>query len=69
MIFANIKSLCDQNNVSLSRLEKELGFGNSTIAKWTQCSPSVDKLQKVAAYFGCTVDELLKEDEKKEGKS
>ncbi len=62
MIFANIKSLCDQNNVSLSRLEKELGFGNSTIAKWTQCSPSVDKLQKVAVYFGCTVDELLKED-------
>lgn len=62
MIFANIKSLCDQNNMSLSRLEKELGFGNSTIAKWTQCSPSVDKLQKVAAYFGCTVDELLKED-------
>ena len=62
MIFDNIKSLCDQNNVSLSRLEKELGFGNSTIAKWAQCSPSVDKLQKVAAYFGCTVDELLKED-------
>jgi transcriptional regulator with XRE-family HTH domain len=62
LIFANIKSLCDQNNVSLSRLEKELGFGNSTIAKWTQCSPSVDKLQKVAVYFGCTVDELLKED-------
>ena len=48
--------------MSLSRLEKELGFGNSTIAKWAQCSPSVDKLQKVAAYFGCTVDELLKED-------
>ena len=64
MIVANIKSLCDRNNVSVSRLEKELGFGNSTIAKWVQCSPTVDKLQKVAAYFGCTVDELLKEDGK-----
>jgi transcriptional regulator with XRE-family HTH domain len=64
LIVANIKSLCDRNNVSVSRLEKELGFGNSTIAKWVQCSPTVDKLQKVAAYFGCTVDELLKDDER-----
>lgn len=63
MIVKNIKKLCSTTGTSLSALEKTLNFGNSTIAKWEEHSPSVDKLKKVADYFGVTVDELLKEDE------
>ena len=59
MICDNIKMLCESRGISVSRLEKELGFGNSTIAKWAICSPSINKVQLVAAFFGCTVDELL----------
>ena len=60
MVFENIKKLCASNGVSVSALEKALGFGKSTIAKWAVCSPTVGKLSMVADYFGVTVDVLLK---------
>lgn len=47
-------------------LEKELGFGNGTIGKWQKASPSVDKLKKVADWFGVTLDELLATNDKGE---
>lgn len=59
MLLENIKKLCASHGISLSALEKTLGFGNSTIAKWADCSPTVEKLSLVAEFFGCTVDELL----------
>jgi transcriptional regulator with XRE-family HTH domain len=61
MILDNIRELCASKGISLSALEKELGFGNSTISKWAKCSPTVEKLAMVANYFGVTVDDLLKE--------
>lgn len=60
MVLSNIKKLCANNGISVSSLEKALGFGNSTIAKWADCSPTVEKLSLVADYFGVTVDALLK---------
>lgn len=62
MITKNIENLCKKAEISVSRLERELKLGNSTIAKWEQCSPSVSRLKLVADYFGVTVDELLKEE-------
>lgn len=59
MLLENIKKLCTSRNISLSALEKTLGFGNSTIAKWANCSPTVEKLSLVADYFGVSVDSLL----------
>ena len=59
MILENIKKLCASRNISLSALEKTLGFGNSTIAKWANCSPTVEKLSLVADYFGVSIDSLL----------
>ena len=59
MLLENIKKLCASRNISLSALEKTLGFGNSTIAKWANCSPTVEKISMVADFFGCTVDEIL----------
>lgn len=66
MILDNIRKLCASKGISLSALEKELGFGNSTISKWAECSPTAEKLILVADYFGCTVDEILRG--KKRGK-
>lgn len=59
MLLENIKKLCASRKMSLSALEKTLGFGNSTIARWSSCSPTVEKLSLVADFFGCTVDDLL----------
>ena len=60
MILEKIKFLCKEHNTSIPKLETELGFGAGTIYKWDEVSPSVHYLKKVADYFGCTVDELLK---------
>jgi len=60
MIVKNIERHCEERGLSISGLEKQLGFGNSTISKWTRCSPSVDKLSAVASFFNTTVDELLR---------
>lgn len=62
MIFENIMRLCAEKKISIAKLEREAGIGNGTVARWGESSPRVDSLQKVANYFGITVDELLARD-------
>ena len=66
MIVKNISALCKKENISIARLEKELGLGNATISRWSRSSPTVENLKKVADYFGVTVDQLLTSPEKGE---
>lgn len=54
-----ISKLCSERGITITALERELNFGNSTIAKWREVSPSVSKLKKVADYFGVSVDYFL----------
>lgn len=63
MILENIYALCKKNGISVFALEKAVGIGNGTIARWGKSSPRVDRLQSVAKYFGVTVDDLLCESE------
>lgn len=58
-IVENIKQLCTQHQVTIPKLEKELGFGNGTIYNWAKSSPSVDKVEKVAKYFGVSINRIL----------
>ena len=44
MILEKILKLAEKNSISVSCLEKTLGFGNGTIKKWGESSPSVNKL-------------------------
>jgi len=53
-----IQHLCDKKGITLAYLQKELGFGNGSIYRWDQNSPSFDKIQKVAKYFNVTLDYL-----------
>ena len=61
MIYENIIKLCQERKISIARLERECGFGNATIRGWAVSSPTLVKAQKVAEFFGVTVDELIKE--------
>lgn len=56
-----ISQLCSEKEITVTELERKLDFGNSTIMKWKSSSPTVDKLKKVADYFGLTVDYFLQE--------
>lgn len=61
MIVKNIKCKCAEKGISLAELERLLGIGNGVIAKWSGSFPRVDNLKKVADFFCCTVDDLMKE--------
>ena len=62
MILQNIKRLCLDNSITIAELERKTGIGNGVISRWADGRPRVDLLKRVADYFGCTVDDLLKED-------
>lgn len=58
-IFSIIKGLCDENNVKISVLERELNFSRGSIYKMAESSPSADKIRKLADYFNVSADYLL----------
>lgn len=60
IVYDRIKELCNRRGITISKLESDLGFGNSSIKKWERTSsPSVDKVIKVANYFDVSCDYLL----------
>lgn len=59
MIFKRIAQLCKEKGVSVAKLERETGISNGTISRWGISSPTVENLEKVADYFGVSVDSLL----------
>ena len=54
-----IRVLANQRGLSLPRLEEELNMGNGTISRWRTSTPGTDKLEKVADYFGVSIDYLI----------
>ena len=61
-LLSNVKMRCAESGISIQKLERTLGFGNGTIARWEVSKPSIDRVKLVADYFGCTIDDLLKEE-------
>ena len=59
MLYNNVKKKCDENKISISQLERELGFPRSSICKWDENVPGITKVKKVADYFGVPIEELL----------
>lgn len=54
-----IKTLANEQGLSLTTLESKLGFGNGTISKWDKTTPNADKLNTVAQFFHVSMDYLL----------
>lgn len=54
-----IKGLCDARGETLASLERKMDFGNGTIRRWGDTTPSGDKLVKIADFFHVSVDYLL----------
>lgn len=57
-VFERIEALRKSKNISQGKLEKELGFSNGSISKWRTSMPTADRLQKIANYFGVSIDYL-----------
>ncbi|MEG0078351.1 MULTISPECIES: helix-turn-helix domain-containing protein [Enterococcus] len=58
-LYERIKELAANKKISIRQLEETLKFGNGTINRWRTNTPGIDKIQKVADYFGVSVDYLL----------
>lgn len=58
LLISNIKSLCKSNNIPISQLEKNLGFGAGLISRWNKADPSLSKIIDIANYFHVSLDEL-----------
>lgn len=60
------ENLCNKNNVTPYRVCKETGLTTATISNWKagRYTPKQDKLQKIADYFGVTLEYLMTGEEK-----
>lgn len=59
LLYDNVKLLCEKRGISVWRMEKDLGFSNSSICKWNENEPGIRKVQKVADYLGVPIEKLL----------
>lgn len=58
MIYKRIKKLCKENGISVNKLEQELSISKGSLCRIDVNKPSAEKLQKIADYFGVTVEYL-----------
>lgn len=58
-VFERIEKLRKEKNISQGKLEKELGFSNGSISKWKTSTPNPERLQKLATYFGVSIEYLM----------
>lgn len=58
-LYYNIQTACKNAGRSVLGIEKDLGFGRGSIAKWDYHIPSVEKVQDVAKLLNTTVDVLM----------
>ncbi len=58
MIYERIKHLAN-GNISINQLEKKLGISSGSLCKIDKNKPSSEKLQKIADYFGVSLDYLM----------
>ena len=61
-----VKELCKSRGITVKGLEGKLDIPHNTIYQWKRIAPSLDKIQKVADYFGVSIDYLLGRTEQKE---
>lgn len=59
MIYDNVKAICNEKKVTISKMEADLGFPRSSICKWNTNEPSVSKVKKVADYLKVNIERLI----------
>lgn len=54
-----VAKLCAEHNITLTELERRLGFGQGSIGKWKDSTPKVDKIIAIANYFHVSTDYIM----------
>lgn len=58
-----IKERAKQQKISVREIERRANVSENSIYRWDDAPPSIDKVFRVAKVLGCTVDELLADQE------
>lgn len=58
-IYDRIRQLCNDHGVTVTGLEKTLGFARGSLCKIDRNKPSTEKAQKIADFFGVSVTYLM----------
>lgn len=66
LTYDRIKTLCKQKGVTVTGTEKELGFARGSLCKVETNKPSMEKVQKLAEFFGVSVEYLTTGEENEE---
>ena len=59
LTYESIKKLCKNKGVTVTGAEKALGFARGSLCKVDTNKPSMEKVQKLADYFGVSVEFLI----------
>lgn len=62
-LYQKVKRRCMAAGISVSELERRLGFPRGSVAKWDNNIPSIQKVERVAEELGITIDTLIKDGE------
>ena len=54
-----IVNLCKKKGISQSKLEKDLGIAKGSVTKWKTQEPRHSTIEKVADYFGVSVEYIM----------
>jgi transcriptional regulator with XRE-family HTH domain len=66
VFYEQIKKLCKENDITLTRLLLDFGMSKANATHWKNgITPSTEMLQKIATYFNVTIDYLLGNEQKK----
>ena len=60
-IYRNVKLRCTAAGITISDLERSMGFTRGTLYKWNRNIPSVDKVVRVAKALRCSVEDLVRD--------
>ena len=58
-MYDRIKALCKQKGVTITGTEKDLGFARGSLCKVDTNKPSMERVNKLADYFGVSVEYLM----------
>lgn len=61
--FDVIKKLCEDEGITISSLEKELGYGNGSLSKAKKIP--AERIREIAKRFNCSMEYLMTGDDEK----
>lgn len=61
-IVSAIKDLCKNHNITITKLEEELGFSQGLISRWSKSAPSLERIIDIADHFNISIDEVIGRD-------